>query len=151
LQFTVADLQRREAYCSKEVLKGKARCTEDYPINEKQIERNFVNFPARHQGHMQKSTLFDKGTLRTSPSGIGTNVSTDCMPLAGGKFIQLFIDRFSGFAIGHFTVTTGDSKTSTECALKVVQEYKPHGHTVANISKDSLKAYQTNEFDSKFT
>jgi hypothetical protein len=47
LQFTVADLQRREAYCSKEALKGKARCTEDYPVTTKQIDRHFVNFPAR--------------------------------------------------------------------------------------------------------
>jgi hypothetical protein len=57
IQYLVADLQRRQGYCSKEVLKGKARCTEDFPVTEKQIEKLFVTFPARPQGHMQRSTL----------------------------------------------------------------------------------------------
>lgn len=51
--------------------------------------------------------------------------------------------------IGHFTVTAGDSKTLTGCALKVVQEYNLHRHAVANISKNALKAYQTNEIVTK--
>jgi hypothetical protein len=96
---------------------------------------------------MQKSTLSIKGTLKTSPSGIGTNVSTDCLPFAGGNFIQLYICRYSGFVIGHYTPSVGDSKTLTECALKVIQEYKLYGHEVGNVSKDSLPAFQTTEFD----
>jgi hypothetical protein len=41
----------------------------------------------------------------------------------------------------------GDSKVLAECVEKVIREYELSGHTVDNISKDALSAYQTEHFD----
>jgi hypothetical protein len=81
--------------------------------------------------------------LKTTPSAIRTNVSTDCLNFAGNKYCQIFIDRYCGYVIGHFTLTTGDSKVLAECATKVIREYNLYKHEVQNISKDALSAYQT--------
>ena len=151
LEWIIPDAQRREGYPSLQVMMGKCRCTDDYPFTEEQIKKHYVQFHQHFEGHQQRSTFRKEGTSRTTPMTIGTDVSTDCMHFDGGesgiKHVQIFIDRFSGYVHAYFTPTSGDAETLAACVTRLKQDYKVHDHDIKNISQDSLKAYQAEDYE----
>lgn len=145
IRYQVAHLTRQYGWCTKEELKEYSRNNEKFPVNEKQIQKHYVHFPATTQGKMTRSTFTNKPTLRTKPMGIGSFVSTDFVPFKEGgntvAGVQLFVDKFISHVHAIFTPTSGTSKVLGDCVAKTTKFYAKHGHKLEVIQTDSLKAY----------
>jgi hypothetical protein len=104
ISYKVADLQNAYGFESIHDMLGYSRCIENFPINEKEINKHFVRFPYYQQGHMTMSSFSLEPTLHQDALKISDIVSTDCIKFSdhgcGAGGVQLFIDKKSNYAIG---------------------------------------------------
>ena len=155
LSFLIPDMQRRNGYKNLHTILGIARSTQDFPFTEAQVRKHFVDFPAYHMGRMTKSSYTMDRTIRHKSLQIGTNVSTDCMPIDGAgcgiRGVQIFVDKKSSYVTTIFTTDSGSSQTLSDCVIKVKAEYLKYGHVIQTISSDSLPSYLSSSYEDKLT
>jgi hypothetical protein len=151
LSYRVADIQRTYGFPSKHTLKGYSRCIEGFPISEKDINKNFVNFPQYQLAHMTRKSFTSEPTLHLDALKIGDIVSTDCIKFSehgcGAGGVQLFLDKKTQYVIGILTKREGNAQQLSECFNNVKNFYKSYNHTISIISGDSLPAYRSQAYE----
>ena len=146
----VADIQRRFGYPSKSAMKNLQQNIEGFPINKKQINKYYTEFPWFSMGRMTKSSYNDKQNSKL-PRNIGDIVATDDVPIKtyGANFesLHLFIDALSGFCTIIFGHKTDGSKELASHTERVRKQYERYGHIIKTLQTDSLSAYQAAPFE----
>ena len=146
----VADIQRRFGYPSKSAMKNLQQNIEGFPINKKQINKYYTEFPWFSMGRMTKSSYNDKQNSKL-PRKIGDIVATDAVPIKtyGANFesVHLFIDALSGYCTVIFGHKTDGSKELASHTERVRKQYERYGHIIKTLQTDSLSAYQAAPFE----
>jgi hypothetical protein len=118
ISYRVADTQRAYGFPSRHTMKGYSRCIEGFPVNEKDINKNFVNFPQYQLSHFTRKSFTSEPTLHLDAQKIGDIVSTDCIKFSdhgcGSGGVQLFLDKKTQYAIGILTKREGNYRLLLE-------------------------------------